>query len=76
MEIKIKEEQLKKIIDINEDYGIPEEYLENEQLNVVISSPYGELELGKIRSNIIKQLEMVINSTNMMDGNEIMVKSS
>ena len=76
MNIKITEEQLKKIVNTNEDYGIPDEYQDSEKVLVTIITPNGKLNLGEIRNSLLRELKKVIHSMNLMDDTHIFIEEN
>ena len=74
MMIKITEEQLKNLINTNEDYGIPDEYELNEPVRVTIHSTNGSLDLGKMRKSLANELSQVASSIRLVNDNHIFVE--
>lgn len=73
MMIKITEEQLKNIINADEDYGIPDEYELNEPVRVTIHSTNGSLDLGEMRKSLAHDLRKITHSIRLLNDNNIFV---
>jgi hypothetical protein len=73
MNIKITEEQLKKIVNIDE-YGIPDEYEELEPKKVIIHTRDGKIDLGKIQFSLAKKLKQVFHSIDFVHNSGVFVE--